>query len=169
MRLLILLALMLVRAPPCYGQPSDSVVSRSRSFTMTAGFGNAMGWLGLQGEKYLGGERVSVFGGLGYTPQVDEGDAHGMAVALGTRAYTTGVKHRGFIELSVSQLVSEKLCFDNCRRLYGPGVQVGYQFATRGGFTIEASVGLGYAPGARQGGSKVGGMAGLGFGYTWRH
>lgn len=148
--------------------PQARPAPRPRSFTATAGFGNAMGWFGLQGEKYLTNERVSFFGGLGYTPQVDEGDASGVTLAAGARGYTPGIKHRGFLELSISQLAIEQACFNDCRRLYGPGVQAGYQFTTRGGFTLLLSFGAGYAPGVRHGDAKVGGMAGLGFGYTWR-
>jgi hypothetical protein len=39
---------------------------------------------------------------------------------------------------------------------------------TAGGFTFMASLGLGYAPGVPEGESEVGGIGGLGFGYTWR-
>jgi hypothetical protein len=87
--------------------------------------------------------------------------------AAGGRVYTPGRKHRGFLEVSVSQLAVEQFCFDTCSRSYGPGVQAGYQFVTRGGFTLLASLGLGYAPGVRAGQNKVGGMGGIGFGYTW--
>ena len=36
-----------------------------RRVTVTVGSGNAMGWLGAQGERYFGHERGSVFLGLG--------------------------------------------------------------------------------------------------------
>ena len=141
---------------------------RPRSVTVTAGWGNAMGWLGLQGEKYLRSQRVSVFGGLGYTPELEDGDASGITVAAGVRGYTPGDKHRGFLELSVSQLAIEQFCYDACHRYYGPGLQAGYQFVSRGGFTLGISLGLGYAPGVSDGLSSVGALAGLGLGYTWR-
>jgi hypothetical protein len=126
-----------------------------------------MGWFGVQGERYFGRERFSLFGGLGYTPAGDAGDASGVTVAAGGRAYTPGKKHRGFLEVSVSQLAVQQFCFDRCRRFYGPGIQAGYQFVTRGGFSLLASLGLGVAPGVGEGESKVGGMAGIGLGYTW--
>jgi hypothetical protein len=127
-----------------------------------------MGWLGLAGEKYLASERISVLGGLGYTVQADQGDASGVTMAVGARGYTPGRKHRGFLELSVSQIFIEQFCFDTCRRLYGPGVQAGYQFVTRGGFTLVASFGVGYALSVPQGQSGVAAILGLGLGYTWR-
>lgn len=148
--------------------PDSAVGFRPRSFTLLAGFGNAMGWFGLQGEKYFAGDRISGFAGLGYTLAVDEGDASGVTGAVGARGYTPGRKHRGFLELSVSQLTVEQACFDACRRKYGPGVQAGYQFVTRGGFTLLASVGLGYAPGMPEGDDKVSVMGGFGLGYSWR-
>jgi hypothetical protein len=109
-----------------------------------------------------------VFAGLGYTPPLDEGDAKGVTLAGGVRAFTPGIKHRGFLELSVSQLAIEKFCFDDCHRHYGPGLQAGYQFVSRGGFTLFASVGLGVLIDAPPGEDEVAGMAGLGLGYTWR-
>ena len=139
-----------------------------RQFTLAAGVGNAMGWFGMQGEKYFRQGRISVLAGLGYTPELDSGDANGVAVAAGARAFTGGIKHRGFIELSVSQLAVEQACFEVCSRPYGPGVQLGYQFVTLGGFTFYVSGGVGrvFRPAAGLGGWW--GMGGLGFGYTWR-
>ena len=43
-----------------------------RVVTVTAGVGNAMGWLGAQGERYFGPDRLSVFVGAGYTPSTDQ-------------------------------------------------------------------------------------------------
>ncbi len=141
---------------------------KQRVVTATVGIGNAMGWFGGQAEKYLGAGTVSLFGGLGYTPPIDAGDAHGVTAAVGMRAYTSGFRHRGFAEVSFSQLAVEAACFADCRRLYGPGFQVGYQYAARGGFTLLVSLGVGYALGTRDGQQKVGELAGLGVGYTWR-
>ncbi len=42
-----------------------------RWFTLLTGVGNSVGWFGAQGERYFVGDRLSVFGGLGYTPDVD--------------------------------------------------------------------------------------------------
>jgi hypothetical protein len=139
-----------------------------RIATVTAGIGNTMGWLGVQGEGYFAHERLSAFVGLGYTPIIDQGDPSGATFALGVRGFTAGVKHRGFLALSVSQLFVENGATEDRSRLYGPGVEVGYQFASRGGFTIMLGVGAGYAPGMPEGESAVGSMIELGFGYTWR-
>ena len=166
----LLVSLLVITAPSlAAGQaPATSDAPRLRTFTLTGGTGNAMGWIGMQGEKYLGTGRVSLFGGLGYTPELETGDAHGVTVAAGVRGYTPGFTHRGFVELSLSQLAIETACFDDCRRLYGPGVQLGYQLATRGGFTFMVSAGIGYAPSAKPGEDEVGALGGIGVGYTWR-
>jgi hypothetical protein len=139
-----------------------------RIATVTAGIGNTMGWLGVQGERYFARERLSAFLGLGYTPAIDQGDPSGLAFALGVRGFTAGVKHRGFLALSVSQLFVENSATEDRRRLYGPGVEAGYQFASRGGFTIMLGLGAGYAPGMPDGESAVASMLELGLGYTWR-
>lgn len=142
--------------------------SLPRAVSVTAGVGNAMGWFGAQGEHYLADERVSVFVGLGYTPRFERGESRGVTFAGGLRGFTAGEKHRAFLEGSVSQLVLETGLFGPGRRLYGPGVQGGYQFVSRGGFTFMASVGVGYAPGVSQRAQGWAGLLGLAAGYTWR-
>jgi hypothetical protein len=158
--------LLLLASPPMLTaqQPAEP----QRLATVTAGIGNTMGWLGVQGEKYFTHERLSGFLGLGYTPSIDLGDPSGLTFAVGLRGFTAGVKHRGFVALSVSQLFVENGATDNRRRLYGPGLEVGYQFASRGGFTAMLGVGAGYAPGMPEGQSAVASMIELGLGYTWR-
>lgn len=156
--------LLLIGPLALMGQETD----RQRIATVTAGIGNTMGWLGLQGERYFAHERLSAFLGVGYTPSLDQGDASGATFAAGVRGFTTGVKHRGFFELSVSQLFIENGPTSDRRRLYGPGVEAGYQFASRGGFTAMLGLGVGYAPGVPDGESMFGSMIALGFGYTWR-
>lgn len=136
--------------------------------TLTAGVGNAMGWFGVQAERYFAQERLSGFLGAGYTPSLDQGDPSGLTFAAGIRGFTAGVKHRAFLALSVSQIFIESGFTANPRRLYGPGLEVGYQFVSRGGFTLMASLGVGVAPGVPEGESEVGGLLGLGLGYTWR-
>lgn len=65
--------------------------------------------------------------------------------------------------MTVASLVEESY------RLYGPCLQAGYQFVSRGGFTAMVSLGLGYAPGDIPAGeSAVESLIGLGLGYTWR-
>ena len=143
-----------------------------RTVTLAAGVGNAMGWLGAQAEGYVRGGRISVFGGLGYTPAVDPGDPSGLAVAAGVRGFTSGQKHRAFLELSVSQVGMETFRSGTETlpgpRVYGPGVQVGYQYVGRGGLTGLASVGVGYGVGTKSGVTRTAMLAGLGLGYTWR-
>jgi hypothetical protein len=139
-----------------------------RVVTVTAGVGNAMGWLGAQGERYFGPDRLSVFVGAGYTPSTDQYEPSGPTFAAGLRGYTAGFKHRGFLEVSVSQIFTQSHAVELGRRLYGPGLAAGYQYAARGGFTLMTSLGLGYAPGVQGGYTKVGVLANLGLGYTWR-
>jgi hypothetical protein len=134
-----------------------------RDVTVLTGVGNSMGWFGAQGEKYFAADRLSVFAGLGYTPDVD-GNPSGITVAGGVRGFTPGAKHRGFVELSVSQVAVQ---YGVERRLYGPGLQAGWQFATRGGFTLLTSAGLGYIP-AKGVAEPFQLLLGLGLGYTWR-
>ncbi|MCI0372270.1 MAG: hypothetical protein L0214_13085 [candidate division NC10 bacterium] len=139
-----------------------------RLVSLTAGVGNAMGWFGAQGERYLLDERLSIFVGLGYTPQIDPGDPTGPTFAAGLRSFTSGLRHRFFMEASASQLIVEPVGADGGRRLYGPGLQGGYQFVPAGGFTLMASVGAGYALGVPRGGDPWATQVGLGLGYTWR-
>lgn len=127
-----------------------------------------MGWFGAQGELYFAHERASAFGGLGYTPAIDEGDPSGITGAAGLRAFTNGIRHRGFLELSVSQVAVQTGVED--KRLYGPGLQAGYQYAALSGFTFLVSAGVGVVlnGGDRLDDSAVQALVGLGFGYTWR-
>lgn len=165
-RIAPVVALLVCGSPPALMAQDAGVPQRIA--TVTAGLGNTMGWLGLQGERYFARERLSAFVGLGYTPGIDQGDPSGPTFALGVRGFTTGVKHRGFLALSVSQLFVENGPADDRSRLYGPGVEAGWQFASRGGFTVMLGVGVGYAPGMPDGESAVGSMIELGLGYTWR-
>ena len=139
-----------------------------RVVTVSAGVGNAMGWFGAQGERYFRPGRVSAIVGAGWTPSLDQYEPSGPTFAAGLRGYTAGFKHRGFLEASVSQIFTEVDALEPGRRLYGPGLAAGYQYASRGGFTLMTSLGLGYAPGVDDGQSKVGALANVGLGYTWR-
>ena len=168
MRSLIILAFALVLPARAEAQAPVETPA-SRLITVTAGSGNSMGWYGLQGERYLRSDRFSVFGGIGYVPEFEPGDASGVAFAGGLRTFTGGTRHRGFLEFSVSQLTRHLACFEDCHTYYGPGVQAGYQFVARRGLTMLAALGVGYAPGIPDGESKVVfGTGGLGMGYTWR-
>ena len=160
----LVLLLLLGSQPALVGQETTA---KQRIATVTAGIGNTMGWLGVQGERYFADERLSAFLGLGYTPVRDSGDPSGPTFALGFRGFTRGVKHRGFLALCVAQLAVETGT-DDPGRQYGPAVEAGYQFASLGGFTAMLGAGLGYAPGMPDDQSAVGATLELGLGYTWR-
>src|SRR3954471_23295979 len=106
MPLIALMLLMLLLGPLSAAAQDSAATQRipRRVATVTAGVGNVMGWLGLHGEKYFAGERLSGFVGLGYTPPIDTGDPSGPTFSVGLRAFTPGISHRGFLALSVSQL-----------------------------------------------------------------
>lgn len=137
----------------------------TRHGTVTAGFGNAMGWFGVQGERYWLRGRASVFAGIGYAPNFP-GHTYGSgaAGAFGVRGYTGGLVHRGFLELSLSQLVVDSSQAGGIDHRYGLGAQYGYQFVSRRGFTFHISLGAG-----RVSRTHTELMGGVGVGYTWRH
>jgi hypothetical protein len=139
-----------------------------RLVTVTAGVGNAMGWFGAQGERYFLDERISIFAGVGYTPRLDRGEPAGPTFAAGFRSFTSGAKHRLFVETSASQLLTTSEGAVSGGRYYGPGFQFGYQFVSRGGFTLMTSLGLGYALGVPRTLDPWATQVGLGLGYTWR-
>jgi hypothetical protein len=130
-----------------------------------------MGWLGLQAERYFAAGRGSVFGGVGYTVEVDRSWS-GVAVAAGARVFTSGDKHRIFLEASVSQLAielpSDPSLPKGDERVYGPGVQVGYQLTKPKGFTLMLSVGVGHTVGGPSHLQGTAFLGGLGLGHTWR-
>lgn len=170
MRPLGMMLVVLLSAPvSVVGQePTAAPPIPRRVATLTAGVGNVMGWFGVHGERYFARERLSGFVGLGYTPSIDQGDPSGITFAVGLRGFTAGIKHRGFLAVSLSQLAIENGFVENPRRFYGPALEGGYQYASKGGFTLMASVGVGYAPGVPQGESEFGEVLALGLGYTWR-
>src|SRR4051794_23193304 len=157
--------LLLLLCPSLSAQQVASSGSGARIATITLGMGNATGWLGGQGEYYMAHERLSAFLGLGFTPWI-EGDVSGLTFAAGLRGYTRGNRHRGFLEISVSEIALESAAMGTSavasKQLYGPGLQAGYQYSALSGFTLMGSFGVGYAlEGAQP-------LVGLGFGYTWR-
>jgi hypothetical protein len=110
------------------------------AFSITTGVGNAVGWTGVQGERYLNQGRLSVFAGVGYViGSGAEGNLPtGFAGAGGVRMFTGGLKHRAFLEGSVSEVCREWWSvaggIEQAHR-YGPGVQLGYQLISQTGFT----------------------------------
>ena len=139
-----------------------------RRYTATAGVGNSMGWFGVQGERYLADERISIFAGIGWLPSFDPGDPDGPAFAAGIRSFTSGHKHRLFFEGSASPVVRSTAGAADGPAYYGPGIQAGYQFVSPGGFTLMASIGAGYALGVPRTLDPWARTAGLSLGYTWR-
>ena len=162
----LLLAAMLTAPAPAVAL-SRAYEVREPLVTVTAGVGNAMGWLGAHAEPYFSHGRFSAFAGLGYMPIVDAFDPEGVTLAAGVRGYTAGLEHRGFAEASLCQvgIMSDP---EHPSRFYGPCGQLGYQFASRGGFTALLSVGVGYAVGAMAHLNRAQGLLGFGLGYTWR-
>jgi hypothetical protein len=172
MRQLALIVLMLLVGPlSLAGQDSTTASeTKKRVATLMAGGGNVFGWFGLHGEYYFARDRLSAFLGAGYTP-ADDGDLDptGPTFAIGLRGFTPGVRHRGFLALSLSQIATLSAFEPERRdRFYGPGLEAGYHYTARGGFTFMVSLGLGIALGVPDGEDEVHGMGGLGLGYTWR-
>lgn len=164
----MLLFVLVAIAPAAVNAQSIPSTHEYAAFTVTAGEGNAMGWSGVQVERYLRNGRISVFGGGGFATLIEEeGESssyRGPAFAGGLRVYTNGARQRAFLEVSDSVVAVQKNCGANCHAFYGPGVQVGYQFAARRGFTAVGSAGYGYTPSGSTGGLLVG----MGAGFTWR-
>lgn len=142
--------------------------------TLLVGIGNAMGWIGGQVEAYLANGRLSGFAGLGYMPNLLNEEGSGAAGALGVRAFTTGPRHRGLVEVSFSALsTSVHTTFPQgtteVDRGYGPSIAVGYQFIGAEGITFMLTGGVGFGeadfdPEA----SRTRPTLGLGIGFSWR-
>ena len=140
--------------------------SRIRKATLSAGIGNTYGWFGLTGEYYFLESRLSLVGGLGYTPDdIDEG---GVAVALATRWYHGNRAHRFFLEASLSEL-SRASWYDlvsgdfGITHNYGPGVSGGLQYTSNSGFNLL----IGAGAGLDINNSELVAILNVGAGYTW--
>lgn len=129
--------------------------------------GDPLGWFGGQLELPVVGERLSAFGGLGYTPELPErGDPSGLSFAVGMRGYHSGsAPHRLFLEASFRQLGTGL-----GELLHGPALQAGYRYTAERGFTLLVSGGVGHP--VDQDRTTVGDgfqpLMSLGLGYTWR-
>jgi len=179
LRIASLVLLTLLAASVSFAQESGEAASRLRkpTYSVGAGIGNSYGWNGFQAEKYFRNGRVSAFGGCGYSPsgEDDRGRSHDgpgwPTLAAGGRWYTAGSKDRAFLEVSVTQLAWEAYTIDwvvrDMDRLYGPGVQVGYQRIAASGFTFVLAGGVGRALGADYA-SSTQVMISMGIGGTWR-
>ncbi len=150
--------------------PDEHESAGTRSATLLAGVGHSLGWLGVQGEKHFHNDRLSVFAGVGLGLQ-KERPASGVALAGGMRAYGAGTQGRRFVELSVSKIGDwsspQGAPTESRAQVYGPGLQVGYQRISRGGFTLVLSLGVGYAVTSRPINSHVQALVGIGLGFTW--
>lgn len=145
-----------------------------RVLTASAGVGQDLGWFGVGAEKYLFGDRLSAFGGVGYTPEIEENVPTGPTFAGGLRWFSAGISHRGILEANFSQVairqgrVPSEGRFVEAARLYGPGVLLGWQYAGGGrGLTLMASGGAGYALGSVEGESPLHPIFNLAVGWTW--
>lgn len=145
-----------------------------RLYTVSAGVGQDLGWFGFGAERYLFGERLSAFGGVGYTPEFEENVPTGPTFAGGLRWFSSGTSHRGILEASFSQVavrqgrIPSKGGFVEAARLYGPGVLLGWQYAGGGrGLTLMASGGAGYALETVEGESPLHPIFNLAVGWTW--
>jgi hypothetical protein len=143
-----------------------------RTATLTCGVGNVHGGVGCQGERYLTDDRFSIFGGLGYIPRGDDANLPtGIGGAIGGRLYTTGRKHRSFVEASVAVITAEWWTtapgeIDQAIR-YGPALGIGYQRVGDSGTTFSVSLGAGLAVGARS--TRAAHLTGnIALGYTWK-
>jgi hypothetical protein len=160
--------LVLALAPALAGAQNPAATPRA---SLMVGLGNDFGWFGALGSAYLT-HRIALFAGLGFTPELDPGDPSGLTVAAGVRGFTRGLRHQGFLEVGVTQVCVETsltpLAGIRGRRLYGPSIQAGYQYLSRGGFTALVSGGGGYSLGEPVTGSRFQPVVGLGLGYTFR-
>lgn len=146
----------------------DRETQATLGVTLLAGLGNDFGWLGTQVSAPVRPRRA-LFAGVGYTPALDEGDPSGITFAAGLRGFSRGTRHRGLLEIGVTQIVVETsvtpLAGVRGRRLYGPSAQLGYQYISRGGLTALVTVGVGYTVSSPLNGSRFQPAIGLGLGY----
>ena len=129
-----------------------------RRIGVHAGFGNVVGGLGVSGEYFVAGSRFSGVIGAGYLAGTNEVPG-GAGVGVAIRGFTTGVRHRGFLELSVLPLQ-----WSDVQVLYGPGLSVGYHYTAAGGFTIIGGAGVGWSVST----DEAAPIVLLAFGHTWR-
>jgi len=130
--------------------------------------------VGVQGEYYLGRGRFSVFVGAGYVlPDPDEEELpKGAVLSAGGRAFTSGFRHRGLVEISYGALARGLEAQDDETvdpvMIYGPSLLLGYQHVAKSGLTLLAAGGVGYARWAAVDRSFWSFELRLGAGYTWR-
>jgi hypothetical protein len=140
--------------------------------SVSAGFGQPYGGVGLAGEYFAVPGHVALTAGAGYLPQRD-GYGGWPAGAIGLRAYR-GQRHRLFADalllplflersITVSGVPGNVQIVQGRRVLYGPALSGGYSFRARNGVTLSTSLGLGWCPAA----ADVAGVGSVALGYTW--
>ena len=123
--------------------------------------GNDYGGVGLNFEYYWANTNASAFGGFGYSPDYNRQDfAEGDLIFIGgIRVFTKGVKHRGFLQLSIGPVQYHSAVVN-----YGPALSAGYHRTSRQGFTFVVDLGVGFDPNR----DEAIAISSFGFGYTWR-
>lgn len=109
--------------------------------------------LSLTGDYYFAGRRASAFVGLGYIP--DGWRDHGVSgptAAVGVRIYKgDSPRNRSFLQLGFSEVSPERQIAGPDKEpaelegevFYGPTLDAGLRFVSRGGFTAIITAGLG--------------------------
>ena len=170
MKGVLLIALCLLASLSFAGD--ETLAKQTRQASLAVGVGTNVPGAGLSAEKYLADGRFSIFAGVGYLFDTYDGrGATGAGVAAGLRAYSGGLKHRVFGEVSFSPVAVEVAPQGSGLRgqaiSYGPGASVGYNLVTHGGFTLSLSAGTGRAV---TGPSNVHGtefLSSVALGHTW--
>jgi len=145
----------------------------ARYLALTTGFGTSVPGFGLSAELYFARGHASLFGGGGYIPHTHDGrGAAGMAAAGGLRAYTHGLVHRGYFEISFTpvavELAPEGSELPGQSISYGPGVSIGYSLVKQSGFTLTLSIGVGQAITGPESVHGTQALSSLTIGHTWR-
>jgi hypothetical protein len=168
LRAAIGLVLLLMSTAPAEAGNAVQAAAATRRATLLFGWGTSVAGFGAGAEAYLASSRVSLFGALGYVPWPG---GSSVAAAGGARVFTSGRRHRGFAEASLSpgrvETVDKAGGTTDARVVYGPGLILGYQFVGSSGVTVMISAGVAY------------GMTGpiphkvwvpntIAVGYTWR-
>lgn len=157
-------------------QPGSSRVST------LVGMGNSFGGLGVLADiKAFGDGPISLilaagatrpfFGDLGFpNPWTDESRAS-LAGAAGLRGSVGQGRHQGFLELALLPVDDDIVRISDSRQrlqmLYGLGLQLGYRARLRGGITLNAMAGAGYALNQDVVASRWKPLFGFGLGYAW--
>jgi hypothetical protein len=164
----VALVLILMSAWPAEAGTAVEAVDAAPRASLLFGWGTSVAGFGAGVEAYLASSRISLFGALGYVPWPG---GSSVAAAGGARVFTSGRRHRGFAEVSLSpgrvETVGRADDTTDARVVYGPGLILGYQFVGSSGVTVMVSAGVAY------------GMTGpvphkvwvpntIAVGYTWR-